>query len=70
MLNTYTEEFIDTINWMHTVIFSCKREQLQMGQVGRAAACLDSTHKTCEEWWEIVFQDVTASKKNLSLGCN
>ena len=37
---------------MHTVIFSCKRKQIQMGRVDRAAACLDSTQKTSEEWRE------------------
>ena len=37
---------------MHSVIFSCKRKQIQTGRVGRAAACLDSTPKTSEEWRE------------------
>ena len=49
MLKTYTEEFTDTINRMHTVIFSCERKQIQMGRVGRPAACLDSTQKRIKD---------------------
>ena len=52
VLKTCTEEFTGTINWVHTVIFSCKRKQIQMGRVGQPAACLDSTQKTGEEWCE------------------
>ena len=47
---------------MHTVIFSCQRKQIQMGRLGWAAACLDSTQKQVKNGAKTVEINVGGSR--------